>query len=288
MLPARKLRTRTGGKFFPNPAQARLRVVHMHHSKPEPLGRVRLISTDFDGTIHDEGAPEAVPAALQRRLAELQQGGVVWAINTGRDLCSLLEAMVQAEMFVRPDYVVAVEREIYRWDGEGFRPVEPWNQQCREDHAALYQRTAPGFRVLHKQLRGRFDAHFYQDDWSPLAVVARSNLQMDEIQLVLEDFCRTEGGLSAVRNDVYTRLSHHGYSKGTALREIARLHDLTPAEILAAGDHFNDLPMLDRQHAARLVSPSNAIAEVKAHVQQQGGFIAQGRSGLGILEALSG
>ncbi len=288
MLLGRKSRTRVVGKFFPNPPQARLRVVHMHHSKPEPLGRIRLVSTDFDGTIHEESAPEAVPSALQRRLAELQQGGVVWAINTGRDLGSLLEAMARAQMFVLPDYVVAVEREIYRREGEGFVPVEPWNQRCREEHATVYRRAAPGLRVLHKQLQGRFDAHFYEDDWSPLAVVARSNLQMDEIQLVLEDFCRTEGGLSAVRNDIYTRLSHHGYSKGTALSEIARLHDLKPAEILAAGDHFNDLPMLDRQHAARLVSPSNAIAEVKAHVQKQGGFIAQGRSGLGILEALSG
>lgn len=260
----------------------------MHDLKPEPLGRIRLISTDFDGTIHDEGVAEAVPSALQRRLGELQQSGVLWAINTGRDLQSLLEAMAQAEMFVQPDYVVAVEREIYRWDGERFVPVEPWNERCREDHATLYKRAAPGLKVLHKLLQGRFDALFYQDAWSPLAVVARSNLQMDEIQVMLEDFCQTEGGIAAVRNDVYTRLSHLGYSKGTALREIARLHDLKPAEILAAGDHYNDLPMLDRQHAARLVSPSNAIAEVKAHVQRQGGFLAKGRSGWGVLEALSG
>jgi hydroxymethylpyrimidine pyrophosphatase-like HAD family hydrolase len=51
--------------------------------------------------------------------------------------------------------------------------------------------------------------------------------------------------LAVVRNDVYIRFAHDAYNKGTALREIARRLNVTPEETVAAGDHHNDLPMLE-------------------------------------------
>ena len=50
---------------------------------PTPL---KLISTDFDGTLHSDYELPAVPEALQERIGELQATGVTWCINTGRDL----------------------------------------------------------------------------------------------------------------------------------------------------------------------------------------------------------
>jgi len=52
--------------------------------------RVRLVSTDFDGTIFDEFKDEPVARAFQEIIAEFQADGGTWVINTGRDQASLL------------------------------------------------------------------------------------------------------------------------------------------------------------------------------------------------------
>lgn len=247
---------------------------------------VRLLSTDFDGTIHEDFADAPVPAPLQARFAALQARGVLWVINTGRDLASLLESIGRAHMTVRPDYVVAVEREVFRFREHRYEPLEPWHSNCIRDHAQLFGELAVEIGALMRHLSAKYDATFYSDTWSPLCVIARNNAQMDAIQVELDAFTGTDGTLVSVRNDVYVRLSHRGYSKGTALREIARLSGISPAQTLVAGDHLNDIPMLDRSVAHTIVSPANAIPSIKAHVLNQGGYIAGKPCGHGILEAL--
>src|SRR6266705_1676221 len=73
---------------------------------------IRLISTDFDGTLHAECENPPVPHDLQQLIGELQRQGAKWVINTGRDLSSLMEGIARARLSIRPDYVVVVEREI--------------------------------------------------------------------------------------------------------------------------------------------------------------------------------
>jgi hydroxymethylpyrimidine pyrophosphatase-like HAD family hydrolase len=65
-------------------------------------------------------------------------------------------------------------------------------------------------------------------------------------------------GFQFMRNTVYVRFCHEDYSKGTALGELGRLTGIEPEEIFAAGDHYNDLPMLDGRHAKYVACPSNS------------------------------
>jgi HAD superfamily hydrolase (TIGR01484 family) len=248
---------------------------------------LRLISTDFDGTIHTDFADAPVPLALQRKLGELQAKGVLWVINTGRDLSSLMEGIGRSHLRVMPDYVVTVEREIHRHDGGHYQSVEPWNSRCLQDHAAVFGERAADILALMRSLEKRFDAAFYNDNWSPLCAIARSNAQMDAIQAELDAYCREAADLVAVRNDVYVRLSHRAYSKGTALQEIQRLSGLGAAQTLAAGDHLNDLPMLRPEVARWLVTPANGLPPVKAQVAAHGGFLASELCGDGVLEGLT-
>lgn len=247
---------------------------------------IRLISTDFDGTIHEDFAHAPVPEVFQTRIGELQKRGVTWVINTGRDLASLMESIGRARVRVLPDFVVTVEREIHRHVRGHYEAVEPWHSSCRDDHAGLFQRYSQELRALFSSLEGRFDATFYDDSWSPLCVIARSNGQMDAIQDELETFCESVSELVVVRNDVYLRLSHRRYSKGTALQEIQRLLGLSAAQTFAAGDHLNDLPMLRREVAHWLVTPYNGLPQVKAQVQAEGGFLALQSCAAGVLEGL--
>lgn len=247
---------------------------------------IRLISTDFDGTIHEDFAHAPIPDVFQDRIIALQRQGVSWVINTGRDLASLMESLGRARVRVFPDFVVTVEREIHQHVRGHYQAVEPWHSNCTRDHATIFSDNATELRELFSALESRYDATFYDDAWSPVCVIARSNDQMDAIQRDMEAFCATVTALVPVRNDVYLRLSHRQYSKGTALQEIQRLLGLEARHTFAAGDHLNDLPMLRREVAHWLTTPVNGLPVVKAQVQSEGGHLAEQKCAAGVLEAL--
>jgi hydroxymethylpyrimidine pyrophosphatase-like HAD family hydrolase len=131
-----------------------------------------------------------------------------------------------------------------------------------------------------------FDAAIYEDAYSPLCLIARDNQQMDRIHEYLNQFCCSVPGLTVVRNDVYARFSHEKYNKGSALAEVARRLGIQREEILAVGDHLNDLPMLSRDYASFLAAPANAIPVVKEAVRQGGGFVSLRSHGHGVADAI--
>lgn len=248
--------------------------------------RLQLISTDFDGTIFAEFEQPPVAPALQERLRQLQQEGAAWVINTGRDLSSLLECLGRAHLKVRPDFLVLVEREIYRHEGHCYVSLSEWNDQCRRDHAELFRRVQPDLPGLVAWVNERFDATVYEDTFSPFCLIASSNADADAIMERLDAYCAGMPELTVVRNDVYARFSHAAYSKGTALAEIGRQLGVPPEHTLAAGDHFNDLPMLSLRYARHLVAPANAIDRVKSTVREQGGFISRLAYGDGVRDGI--
>lgn len=234
----------------------------------------KLISTDFDGTVHTDFEVPAVSSALNSLLLDFQKEEGAWVINTGRDLGSLLGTLGRCGMTASPDYVVVVEREIYRRVGSNFHALEEWNDLCASTHEELFTRFRPRLPAVVDWVRDNFDAHIYEDAFSPFCLIARTPADAAEIHKYLDSVCSDFEDVSVVRNDVYARLSHIDFNKGTALAEITARLMIDPKEVLAAGDHLNDLPMLDKQYAHWLVAPSNAIPEVKSAVASQGGHVS--------------
>ena len=250
---------------------------------PVPL---QLISTDFDGTLHSDFTDPHVPVALQEQIRQLQDGGITWLINTGRELADLHEGITEAKISTYPDYVVVVEREIYRCNGESFIPLTQWNDNCAATQTAIFEKTRKRLPELFDWVNENFDAQVYEDSWSPFCLIARNNSDADVIQQRVKEHFSDEPQLICVRNDIYARLSHIDYTKGTAMSEVARRLDIPPEGILAAGDHWNDLSMLQSDLAQWLVAPANAVPAVKEHVLSQGGFVSNSESGLGVLEGI--
>jgi HAD superfamily hydrolase (TIGR01484 family) len=247
---------------------------------------IQLISTDFDGTLFSEFENPPVPHGLQRLIARLQNLGARWVINTGRDMSNLMESLGRARLSIHPDYLVLVEREIHVREGSRYVSLEDWNRQCQKAHQSLFDRIRPDVPRLAAWVTDRFPATVYEDPFSPFCLIADNNGDADRIVDYLESYCRLHPGLTIVRNDVYARFSHSGFSKGTALSEIARRLQIPPQHIFAAGDHYNDLPMLDRSHAACLVAPANAIPEVRDQVRREQGFLSDEVCGYGVLAGL--
>lgn len=247
---------------------------------------IKIISTDFDGTLFAEFESPPIPARLQKLLGDLQRGGAKWIINTGRDLSSLMEALGRARIEIEPDYLVLVEREIYRHCDSQYRGLEEWNAACARTHAELFARVRPDLPRLVEWLSARFHARIYEDAYSPFCLVAGKDADADAIHDYLDDYCRSVPGLTIVRNDVYARFSHAAYSKGTALAELTRRLGLSADHVFAAGDQFNDLPMLDRRYARFLAAPQNAVPRVKDAVLRQSGYVSPLPHGRGVADAL--
>lgn len=248
---------------------------------------LKIISTDFDGTLHAEFEDPPVPVVLQQMIESLQSEGVAWVINTGRDLPNLIEMLDRARLFTRPDYVVTVEREIYAQRGSEYIGLKDWNRRCGLEHEQIFARVRSDAPVLANWINSRFAAKVYEDAYSPLCLIAQSSADARIIQEYLDGYCQNVPNLKLVRNHVYARFCHAGYNKGSALAEISRQLGVNRDYVLAAGDHLNDLPMLSTTYAKWLIAPSNAVEEVKEIVRQQNGYVSDEPHGFGLARGLA-
>jgi hydroxymethylpyrimidine pyrophosphatase-like HAD family hydrolase len=247
---------------------------------------IKLISTDFDGTIFAEFENPPIPVKLQETIGDLQSRGAKWVINTGRDMSGLMEALGRARISIEPDYLVLVEREIHYHDGVRYMSLEPWNMECERSHAELFTRIMDDLPRLTDWINARFHATVYEDPYSPFCLIAGNKSDAEIINEYLDDYCRDVPDLAVVRNDVYSRFSHAAYNKGIALAELTRRLGLSSEQVFAAGDHWNDVPMLSTTYAKWLATPSNAIEPVKSLVRSQGGWVSELPHGNGVAEAL--
>ena len=247
---------------------------------------IKLISTDFDGTLFAEFESPPIPEPVQKLIGDLQSRGAKWVINTGRDMSSLMEALARSRVSVEPDYLVLVEREIYCHDGSQYVGLEEWNTACARAHAELYARVRADVPRIVAWISARFHARLYEDAYSPFCLIAGNNGDADIIHNYLTEYCQGVPGLTLVRNDVYARFSHEAFNKGTALAEITRRLGLSTETVFAAGDQLNDLPMLSHRYARWLAAPGNAVEPVKQAVRQQDGHVSDLPHGNGVAEGL--
>jgi len=247
---------------------------------------IKLISTDFDGTLFAEFESPPIPQSLQQLIGELQAGGAKWIINTGRDMSSLMEALARAGISIEPDYLVLVEREIHLHKDSQYLGLEDWNSACSRSHAELFARVQTDLPRIIAWINARFHARIYEDAYSPFCLIAGNNGDADAIHDYLTEYSRSIPHLAVVRNDVYARFSHQAYNKGTALAELTRRLGFTAEHVFAAGDHLNDLPMLSRLHARWLAAPGNAVEAIKETVRQQHGYVSELSHGNGVADAI--
>ena len=257
-------------------------------SKVTPLERhsgFRLICTDFDGTIAEADGRPISPAFFRRLRAWRKLGPVYWVINTGRTHDNLAEELARREVPIWPDWAVAIEREIWLFRNRRAVGWFEWNRKCELMHAQLFQSVQPVWKLVEDFVGRHTGAQLVEDAGSPIGIIASSEEEADEISAYIEPLLENWPMLVAVRNSIYFRFSHKFYHKGVCLEAIAHNLGLKPSQIMVAGDHLNDLPMMDRRYAHHLACPSNAVDEVKERITAQGGYIAEGRVAEGIVEA---
>src|SRR5436190_3356893 len=250
--------------------------------------RVQLLSLDFDGTLVSSVSEPVLDAQCMELIRELQDGGTMWAINTGRSVDLLQSGLADFSFPIRPDFILTTERDVFRpgrnrdkWEAFG-----DWNERCAQDHTDLFSSAQSVLAEVIDFVTQKTKARLIYDSERLEGLVAEDDEEMKRITEFIEQASARHPKLDYQRNTVYLRFCHADYHKGSALAELARLIEVPRENIFAAGDHHNDISMLDGTVAAMPSCPANAIDEVKAAVRTAGGYVAQREHGAGVYEAL--
>lgn len=254
----------------------------------ESFPMIRLLSTDFDGTLADNLHPRSCVPNLDYELAEAVRGGALWAVNTGRSLESAMEGLRGLGASVSPDYILTSERHIHKPDGMGgWHDYGDWNEICGEHHELLFKESGSFFDRITTLVDSHEGVAFQQNSTGvPEGLVASSEEELDQLIAELESLPDRPEDFHYQRSNIYLRFCHRRYDKGSALAELSRLIDMPTSEILAVGDHQNDLPMLFGEVAAMVACPSNAHPSVKEAVLRVGGHVSELPAGEGTAEAI--
>lgn len=250
--------------------------------------KIRLLSIDFDGTMVSRVSEPVLDNACLELIRELQSNGAVWAINTGRSVDLLESGLTDFEFPIRPDFILTTEREVFRpgTNGEKWEPFGDWNARCARDHAELFSSAQSTLAEVVDFVSQQTKAQLLYHSEGLEGLRAENEEEMDRIVKFIERARDPESKFHFQRNTIYLRFCHADYHKGAALAELARLLDVPREKIFAAGDHHNDISMLNGEVAAMPACPANAIEEVKNAVRNAKGYIARREHGAGVREAI--
>ena len=249
---------------------------------------IQLLSIDFDGTLVSRVSEPVLDANCMERIRELQKSGAQFAINTGRSVDLLESGLTDFSIPLRPDFILTSERHVFRPgnNGEKWEAFGEWNERCAREHAELFRSADSVLAEIVDFVNQKTKARLiYQTDGLE-GLVASSDEEMDRIVEFVESARAQQPKFNYQRNTLWLRFCHADYHKGAALAELARLLDVSRESIFAAGDHYNDISMLDGSVAAMPACPANAIDQVKDAVRSAGGYVAKREHGAGVHEAL--
>src|SRR3954447_17032576 len=248
---------------------------------------IRLLSTDFDGTLVAHASDPVLDPRCMDLIKALQDDGAIWAINTGRSVQLLESGLVDFEFPVHPDYILTSERDVFRPSNGGrWEPYGEWNTRVARDHAELFGSTTHVLTRVVEFVSRKTKARLIYDGRALEGLIAQNEEEMARIVEFIDEARAPHPKLHYQRNTIYLRFCHADYHKGAALAELQRLIDIPPNETFAAGDHHNDVSMLDGRYAAMPACPANAIEEVKETVRSASGYVATSCCGAGVYEAL--
>ena len=269
---------------------------------------IRLVAVDMDGTILERG--REIKRELVGAFTALAARGVRVTTATGRPIrfqLELLPANGLGGAVGTPHALMVDERELFLLDptARRYEPYAPWNDAVRRRWERLHPRAMAWLRrteaeaprrgwecVMHEE-----EARMYERGLPTLtfkdaaqAVEARRWLSA-EIDAAGEgggqrEGDETVGALSVNRNSRLVQVQDAAAGKGNVLRALADVWGIAPHEVLAVGDSANDFSMLDGRHGFRAGAPGNADDAIKEAVRGVGGYVAEERVGLGVLEVL--
>src|ERR1700744_3012884 len=143
---------------------------------------IKLLSTDFDGTIVNHDTTTQVQPEFFEDLARMHGEGVLWAGNTRRVLWHIEEGLRELKFPVLPDYVLTSEREVFHRGPDGrWQDFGDWNARCTDAHDRLFAQASTLLADIESYLAKHTNAHPIYEGERLIGLAAESDDDMDEI-----------------------------------------------------------------------------------------------------------
>ena len=273
---------------------------------PHP-GRFRLVALDIDGTLltPEQRISEATLAVLH----EVRERGILIMLCTGRSFhkaqevirdipfrfplvlhngAMIVEAHTGRVMERRPMSARLARTAWHLLRREGFEPIV---YDFREGRYFLYYRSVSAANEgLHRYLQGKEDILHPISDGADFGHQPTHMVVIDRRERVLAALQQLRARLhdanvftsGSLHGNIYWFLEilSHRASKATAVDVIGRRHGISPDQVIAIGDNFNDLDML--RYAGLGVAMANAPREIR----EQADVVTESNDAEGVAQAL--
>ena len=252
---------------------------------------IKHIFLDFDGTImvYDEEPGFFHPDVIAM-LNTLPDRGVTWYTNSGRHREGqevILDLSRRHGLTVMPEALICGESYIYERREKDYLALEPWNTDAKAVQTAFHRNVQRILRVRLTDFARYVEAEqTYLTDMGTYFFVDPQNEEHHLVAAMLDDVIREAGGGLLVKNGPWLFAQPEELNKGRALQRLMQHRNIPPEEILAVGDHENDLSMLDGNTAGKTGCPASAIPEVRALVSENNGYVSAYDGPLGTLDVL--
>lgn len=225
---------------------------------------IKLIASDLDGTLLQNGAQELTPRAIQL-IHELTQKGIHFVAASGRQYDNerrVFDAIKDEISYIGENGSVCIHqgKVISRGiieDELAFRIIREIKKEAnfdivvsRED-TCLIEDNNPDFvnhivNIMHNTTEIVNDLSKVK---GPILKIAVANMKdgphiIDKYLKHLQDMFGSEIKVVTSGN-IWIDFIAPGTNKGTALRHLLELFDIRPEECVAFGDQYNDIEMLE-------------------------------------------
>ncbi|MBD2251685.1 HAD family hydrolase [Nostoc parmelioides] len=238
------------------------------------LSHVRLIATDMDGTLTQQGR---FSAALLQNLEDLRVAGLTVLIVTGRSA-----GWVSGISSLMPVAGAIGENGGLFYPAESEHPLllTPIADltEHRQNLALVFQELKQKF----PQIQESGDNRFRVTDWT----FDVSDLTVEELQIIA-NLCQ-DMGWGFTYSNVQCHIKPQGQEKAIALLQVLQKYfpDYSPTQVVTVGDSPNDESLFNRRYFPLSVGVANVL-KYADQLQHQPSYVTTAAEGEGFCELSS-
>src|ERR1700737_1051557 len=148
---------------------------------------IRLLSTDFDGTIVSRVREPPLERQCMELIRDLQNAGAIWAINTGRSVDLLESGLADFSFPLRPDFILTTEPDVFLpgSNGEKGGALGEWNERCARAHADLFSASQSVLAEVVDFVNQKTKARVIYEPEGPAGLIRGGEEKMDRFTEVI-------------------------------------------------------------------------------------------------------
>lgn len=253
---------------------------------------IKFIAMDFDNTlISYESGKERISPALINFFERYIENDFHAGIVSGREKWDFQECMLaRGETWGKnfPDYIISREAYIYKIEKGKYIEFTDYNNMVSKKISNTIRKVAAHIEtILHTFEKSGIIINkwfIYSDFAVEIHVDGNYNYAVNVLNNVLTELQIKNTAVHRNKNMITIYDKYAG--KGNTLKVLTQRLDIKPCEVLAIGDSYNDLSMIDGQMGFVGACVGNADENLKKIVLKNGGYVGKGTAHDGVLDII--